>query len=111
MQQENKITRELVVASLKHCAKTGVRCVECPCGGAPACEEVYAKAVEIINGDEILKAKQSAALEEVRNQLDAVKESKTDAIRKMWDAMLQVQQAYSSRCKELEEEIMQLKGW
>ena len=110
-QQEKNMTPELVVASLAHCAKTGVRCVECPCGGAPACKEVYAKAVEIIESGIVLAKKQNDAIKAIKTELESVKQSKSEAIHKMWDAMLQVQQAYSNRCKELEEEVMRLKGW
>lgn len=111
MEQVKEMTRELVIASLKHCAKTGVRCVECPCGGAPACKVVYAKAVEIMTDDQILLAKKTAVLHEKQEELDEVKNSKSETIHKMWDAMLQVQQAYSSRCKDLEDEVKRLKGW
>lgn len=52
MQQE--MTRELIVASLNHCA-SGSRCTECPCGGAPACKDVYTNAARIINEDEAIK--------------------------------------------------------
>lgn len=111
VQQEKNMTPELVVASLAHCAKTGVRCVECPCGGAPACKEVYAKAVEIIKSGIALAKKQNDEIEATKMELESLKQSKSEAIHKMWDAMLQVQQAYSSRCKDLEDEVKRLKGW
>lgn len=107
MQQE--MTRELIVASLNHCA-SGSRCTECPCGGAPACKEIYANAAKIINGDEAVKKKQRSRIEFLEDKIDAITKSKSESIHKMWNSMIQVQQIYSDRCKDLERELEEAKG-
>ena len=56
-------------------------------------------------------AKQNATIEELRKELKAVKAEKSTDINKMWESMLNVQQVYSNRCKELEKEIIRLRGW
>lgn len=56
-------------------------------------------------------AKQNAIIEELRKELKAVKAEKSADINKMWESMLNVQQVYSNRCKELEKEIIRLRGW
>lgn len=56
-------------------------------------------------------AKQSVMIEELRNELKAVRAEKSSDIHKMCDSLLNVQQVYSNRCKELEKEIIKLRGW
>lgn len=56
-------------------------------------------------------AKQNIMIEELRNELKAVRAEKSNDIHKMWESMLNVQQVYSNRCKELEKEIIKLRGW
>jgi predicted nuclease with TOPRIM domain len=56
-------------------------------------------------------AKQNIVIEELRNELKAVRSEKSSDIHKMWDSLLNVQQIYSNRCKELEKEIIKLRGW
>ena len=107
MQQE--MTRELIVASLNHCA-SGSRCTECPCGGAPACKDIYTNAAKIINEDEAAKKKQKSRIEFLEDKVDAITKSKSESIHKMWNSMIQVQQIYSDRCKYLERELEEAKG-
>lgn len=56
-------------------------------------------------------AKQNIVIEELRKELKAVKIEKSVDIHKMWESLLNVQQVYSDRCKELEKEIIKLRGW
>lgn len=56
-------------------------------------------------------AKQNAVINELREELKAVKAEKSIDIHKMWESMLNIQQIYSNRCKELEKEIIKLRGW
>lgn len=55
--------------------------------------------------------KQNKMIEELSEELKAVKAEKSTDINKMWESMLNVQQVYSNRCKELEKEIIKLRGW
>lgn len=56
-------------------------------------------------------AKQNIVIEELRSELKAAMAEKSSDIHKMWESMLNVQQVYSNRCKELEKEIVRLRGW
>lgn len=56
-------------------------------------------------------AKQNMLINELKQELETTRHEKSDAIHKMWDSLLQVQQVYSNRCKELEKEIKRLRGW
>lgn len=103
------ITRELVIASLRHCSGDA-RCVGCPCGGSPVCEEIYKAAADMLSSDETEKFKQYAKISFLEDKITRFTQDKAEAIKKMWDSMMQVQQVYSNRCKELEEEIARLKG-
>lgn len=55
--------------------------------------------------------KQDIMIAELRNELKAVRAEKSSDIHKMWESMLNIQQVYSNRCKELEKEIIKLRGW
>lgn len=106
MQQE--MTRELIVASLNHCA-SGSRCTECPCGGAPTCKDIYRNAARIINEDEAVKKKQKSIIESLEGKVSEITKSKSESIHQMWNSMIQVQQVYSNRCKDLEHELEEAK--
>ena len=56
-------------------------------------------------------AKQNMMINELKQELESLRQEKTDAIHKMWDSMLNIQQVYSDRCKGLEKEIKLLRGW
>lgn len=54
---------------------------------------------------------QNAVIEGLRNELEAVRAEKSGDIHKMWESMLNIRQVYANRCKELEKEIVKLRGW
>lgn len=105
-----EITRDVVIESLKHCAKTGVRCVECPCGGAPACKQVYAKAVEIIESDATQASAMHYKIIGLEKELEVARIKHSNNLHQMWESMLQVQRVYCDRCRELEQTINRMKG-
>lgn len=107
MQQE--MTRELIVASLAHCAN-GSRCTECPCGGAPACKEIYSNAAKIIADDEAKRRMMLNEISFLKDKISSTIKAKSESIHQMWNAMIQVQQVYSNRCKDLERELEEVKG-
>lgn len=103
------VTRELAIASLLHCANGSI-CLECPCGGSPTCENVHETAARLLRLDEIQLIEARDTIAKLENALEDITKSKSESIKQMWDSMMQVQQVYSNRCKELEEELERLKG-
>lgn len=110
MDNKIEITRDVVIASLRHCSKTGVRCVECPCGGAPACKEVYAKAVEMMESDQTKIAAQQYQIDTLEKSMDASRLRHSNNLHQMWESMINVQRVYADRCMELDKTINRMKG-
>lgn len=88
------MTKELILKSLRHC--TGKLCNTCPGYSVDKDCEILREAADLIEC-------QGRTIEEL-------KASRTDSIRKMWDAMMKVTQVYSDRVKEVQKENDELRG-